>query len=97
MDAVVPNKEGDMEYLLHRIKCLQLEDTIVDATFRNYDHLCQITYSEMFPELGCPLNEQVMQRISKLVGDRIRLRYDALDCQVNSTTIMGGHHELAAG
>ncbi|MDB2686316.1 hypothetical protein N9Y42_03830 [Mariniblastus sp.] len=68
MNATVPNKEGDMEYLLHRIKCLQLEDTIVDATFRNYDHLCQVTYSEMFPELGCPLNEQVMQRISEFLG-----------------------------
>ena len=74
MDAVVPNESGDMEYLLHRIKCLQLEDSIVDATFRNYDHLCQVTYSEMFPELGCPLSEEVMQRISKFLG--IEYNYD---------------------
>ena len=68
LDAVLPNPAGDMEYLLHRLRCLQLEDTIVDATFRDYDHLCQVTYSEMFPKLGCSLSEEVLQRISAFLG-----------------------------
>ena len=68
MNAVVPNASGDMEYLLHRIKKLQLEDSIIDSVFDNCDHLCQVTYSEMFPELGCSLNQEVLERISKFLG-----------------------------
>ena len=56
-----------MEYLLRRIESFQLEDHIIDTVFRNYDHLCQVTYSEMFPELGCSLSEQVLQRISEFL------------------------------
>lgn len=67
-NAELPNRGCDMEYLLHRIKSLQLEDGIIDATFRTCDHICQVTYSEMFPELGCSMNEQVLQRISDFLG-----------------------------
>ena len=68
LNAVVPNAAGDMEYLVHRIKSLQLEDGLIDATFGSYDHLCQIAYSDMFPELGCSLNEQVLQKVSEFLG-----------------------------
>ncbi len=64
LNAVVPNEQGDMEYLLHRLRSLQLEDGIIDAFFSNYDYLCQVTYSEMFPELGCELHQDVLQRVS---------------------------------
>ena len=64
LNAVVPNEQGDMEYLLHRLRSLQLEDGIIDAFFSNYDYLCQVTYAEMFPELGCELHQDVLQRVS---------------------------------
>ena len=64
MNAELPDHDCDMEYLLHRIKKLQLEDGIVDAVFNNCDHVCNVTYSEMFPELGCSLSQSVLQRIS---------------------------------
>ena len=67
LDAIMPNDSADMAYLLHRIKSLQLEDGIIDSIFQNYDNLCQVTYSEMFPELGCSLSESVLERICTLL------------------------------
>jgi len=69
LSARLPDSDGsDMEYLVHRLKSLQLEDSIIDSTFRTCEHICQVTYSEMFPELGCSLSEPVLQRISKFLA-----------------------------
>lgn len=76
LNVVVPDEHGDMEYLLHRLRSLQLEDGIINAVFRDYDHLCEITYSEMFPELGCALNQNVLQRVSEFLE---------VDCDFNPT------------
>ncbi len=74
MNVVVPDETGDMDYLLHRLRGLQLEDWILDVDFSGYDHLCEITYSEMFPELGCALNQNVLQRVSDFLQ---------IDCEFN--------------
>ena len=72
LNAVLPNDSGDMEYLLHRLKKLHLEDKIIDVLFSDHDRLCQVSYSEMFPELGCSLNQQVLERLS----DFLEVDYD---------------------
>ena len=76
LNVVVPNDQGDMEFLLHRLRSLQLEDGIIDAFFSNYDFLCPIAYSEMFPELGCVLHQDVLQRVSDFLE---------IDCDFNPT------------
>ena len=66
-NAVMPDPSGDMTKLLRRIKHWQLEDNIIDVLFAEYYRCCPVTYAEMFPELGCSLNEQVLHRISNFL------------------------------
>ncbi len=76
LNVVVPNENGDMKYLLHRLRGLQLEDDIVDSTFGSYDYFCQVAYSEMFPKLGCAMHQDVLQRVSDFLE---------IDCDFNPT------------
>ena len=61
--TVIPNSSADMNFMMLRLKEHQLEDDIVSHAFSDYDNLCQVSYSEMFPQLGCPVSDNVLNRI----------------------------------
>mgnify|MGYP000695854527 FL=1 len=61
--TVIPNRNADMNFMMLRLKEHQLEDDIVSNVFNDYDNVCEVSYSEMFPQLGCPISDNVLNRI----------------------------------
>jgi len=60
---MLPNPSADMNVLLKRFRDWQLEDQIINNAFSDHDNICRVSYSEMFPQLGCPVSDEVLNRI----------------------------------
>ncbi|MFC1757962.1 hypothetical protein ACFL2H_04245, partial [Planctomycetota bacterium] len=64
----LPNRNGKMSELLRQMRAWRLDDQIADHIFGKNSNVLELQYTEIFPELNCPMSAAALARISEFLN-----------------------------